>query len=87
MYIYIYIYIYTYIYIYSRTLSLELHIYIYTSVQSPTLSSLEKRLQSLDICADTEIGICFSLHLCVVFLFLVRYSLVTSFLLPPAASF
>ena len=41
----------------------------------------------VDICADTEIGICFSLHLCVVFLFLVRYSLVTSFLHPPATSF
>ena len=62
------------------------NLYIYTSVQSPTLSSLEKRPQNLDICADTGIGICFSLHLCVVFLFLVWYSH-PSFRLPPAASF
>ena len=64
----------------------QIHVYIYTSVQSPTLSSLEKRPQNLDICADTGIGICFSLHLCVVFLFLVWYSH-PSFRLPPAASF
>ena len=64
----------------------QIYIYIYTSVQSPTLSSLEKRPQNLDICADTGIGICFPLHLCVVFLFLVWYSH-PSFRLPPAASF